>query len=534
MGFAEKYEARKAIEKYDTAKIVALLKLGLKLHQLQFWKNEISRSDSQALLNFVDQLKENPDTYYKYFLEATVGVKNNNEGYESDDSFDSVDQVYQNDEEDDLHGSSSRIEPALTYENDVRNEERSPSLPQKPDRFKSLPQKDEQPTRNVSHEKSKPPTKLPKIISNLHESNGFKQPINPEPAPEEEQILQEELDKLLRNSTLSTKLAQALKDRLKNTPSSSDHITPSTSKDQNRPTTSNFNELRKIIESSLVSNTREDKIQPEGEDDGYAQMSPRHALSSNIQNKKSISRSIKEFNEDRVSHYDSSRSNAPISNNERFKNKNQPSSTSSSNLVDKNTNDLTNAKEGKGNQKFQSSLDRVLSFKKNLPLQKTEPESDDDEYVVPINEELPISSSGFRPLPSIPIEVELPQGRAPPLPIVNDLDSFEREVEENPNYRNVTRQDGISLLEQKKDGTFLIRPSGTGSGYAVMLQFRRQFYNIKIIKKEGGKFALMNNKDGSLCFSKLSSLLNYYREGVELLLLQSGDRIFGETHLYPL
>lgn len=73
-----------------------------------------------------------------------------------------------------------------------------------------------------------------------------------------------------------------------------------------------------------------------------------------------------------------------------------------------------------------------------------------------------------------------------------------------------------------------------GSGYALMFQFRRQFYNIKIMKKEGVKFALMNNRDRSLCFSKLSSLLNYYREGVELLLLQSGDKIFGETYLYPL
>lgn len=162
----------------------------MKQHQLQFWKNEISRSDSQDLLDFVNQLTENPETYYKYFLEVTVGVKNNNEGYESDDSFDSVDQIYQNDEEDDLHGSSSRIEPAFAYENDVRNEGRSPSLPEKPDRFKSLPQKDEQPTRKISHENSKPRTKLPKIISNLHESNGFKQPINTEPAPEEEQILQ--------------------------------------------------------------------------------------------------------------------------------------------------------------------------------------------------------------------------------------------------------------------------------------------------------------------------------------------------------
>lgn len=84
---------------------------------------------------------------------------------------------------------------------------------------------------------------------------------------------------------MSTQLAQALKERLKNTQSSLSDHSSSTSEDQNRPTTSNFNELRKKIERSFVPNIKEDNIIPEvgEEDDGYAQMSPRHALSSNIQ-----------------------------------------------------------------------------------------------------------------------------------------------------------------------------------------------------------------------------------------------------------
>lgn len=77
-------------------------------------------------------------------------------------------------------------------------------------------------------------------------------------------------------------------------------------------------------------------------------------------------------------------------------------------------------------------------------------------------------------------------------------------------FKAVSRDSAENLLENKQNGTFIIRPSKNSNlGILSVIQDDKIFH-LNIRKRQDGLIALGNEKANEKCFKDLESLINYY------------------------
>ncbi|XP_023312593.1 uncharacterized protein LOC111692724, partial [Anoplophora glabripennis] len=89
-------------------------------------------------------------------------------------------------------------------------------------------------------------------------------------------------------------------------------------------------------------------------------------------------------------------------------------------------------------------------------------------------------------------------------------------------YKGISREVAEDLLDNKQNGTFIIRPSRDSLGTLSVIQDSR-VYHLSIRRRQDGLIALGNEKSNEKCFKDIDSLINYYISNY-LVLCSNGQR----------
>ncbi|XP_030763093.1 uncharacterized protein LOC115887749 [Sitophilus oryzae] len=91
-------------------------------------------------------------------------------------------------------------------------------------------------------------------------------------------------------------------------------------------------------------------------------------------------------------------------------------------------------------------------------------------------------------------------------------------------YQNVSREAAEKLLENKQNGTFIIRPSKNANLATLSLVQDCKVYHLNVRRREKDSLiALGTEKSNEKCFANLNSLINYYISNY-LVLYSEGTR----------
>lgn len=97
-------------------------------------------------------------------------------------------------------------------------------------------------------------------------------------------------------------------------------------------------------------------------------------------------------------------------------------------------------------------------------------------------------------------------------------------------FKAVSRHSVENLLENKQNGTFIIRPSKNTNLAILSVIQDDKIFHLNIRRRQDGLIALGNEKANEKCFKDLDSLINYYISNY-LLLFSNQEKSF--TLLLP-
>ncbi|KAJ8937592.1 hypothetical protein NQ318_003171 [Aromia moschata] len=90
-------------------------------------------------------------------------------------------------------------------------------------------------------------------------------------------------------------------------------------------------------------------------------------------------------------------------------------------------------------------------------------------------------------------------------------------------YKAVDRETVEDLLENKQNGTFIIRPSRNFDLGTLSIVQDNKIFHLNIRRRQDGLVALGNAKDNEKCFPDLDALINYYISNY-LVLCSNGEK----------
>ncbi|KAG5893381.1 hypothetical protein JTB14_024500 [Gonioctena quinquepunctata] len=108
-------------------------------------------------------------------------------------------------------------------------------------------------------------------------------------------------------------------------------------------------------------------------------------------------------------------------------------------------------------------------------------------------------------------------------------DEFIKETTEEF-FKEVSREYSEILLENRQNGTFIIRPSKNSNLGTMSVIQDNKIFHLSIRRREDGFIALGNEKTNEKCFKDMDSLINYYISN-HLVLYSDGD--ISQTLLIP-
>lgn len=90
-------------------------------------------------------------------------------------------------------------------------------------------------------------------------------------------------------------------------------------------------------------------------------------------------------------------------------------------------------------------------------------------------------------------------------------------------FKVVSRVAAENLLENKQNGTFIIRPSKNSNLGILSVVQDDKIFHLNIRRRQDGLIALGNEKTNEKCFKDLESLINYYISNY-LVLYSNGEK----------